>query len=176
MSGNPAETLIWSGAEALTPLLQRIDELILLPGNPRQGDVGAISQSLERFGQQKPIVVNDDRVILAGNHTYLAASALGWTHIAVVPSELEGSDQAGFALADNRLSDLASYDNEALVAMLTEAGDLAGTGYSQDDRADLLLDIGQPLTFEPLDADSLARLDERKSTCHNQDCPHVCSE
>jgi hypothetical protein len=72
-------------------------------------------------------------VILAGNHTYQAALALGWTQVAAVTSELEGSDKAGFALADNRLSDLAHYDNDALLEMLNEAGTLEGTGYDSED-------------------------------------------
>lgn len=63
-------------AKSLESHLRPIEELILLPGNPRQGDIGAISESLARFGQLKPVVVDDQGVILAGNHTYLAAKAL----------------------------------------------------------------------------------------------------
>lgn len=114
--------------------MRSVDSLILLPDNPRHGDIGAISQSLERFGQQKPIVINKDGVILAGNHTYQAALALGWEEIWVAESELEGADQPGFALADNRLSDLATYDHDILLKQLQEQPDLVGTGY---DGADL---------------------------------------
>jgi hypothetical protein len=115
-----------------------IDDLILLPGNPRHGDIGAISLSLERFGQMKPIVVDDKNVILAGNHTFLAAKALGWTEIATVTADqLQGAEKSAFALADNRLSDLATYDDDLLLDMAThirdETGSLDGTGYDQDD-------------------------------------------
>lgn len=126
----------WHGSEDLEDRLVPIDNLILLPGNPRQGDVGAVSQSLERFGQMKPIVVDTDGVILAGNHTYLAARALGWSQIAVTVGLLEGAEKSAYALADNRLSDLASYDDSALLAMIdhvrVETGDLTGTGYESD--------------------------------------------
>ncbi len=105
----------WHGSDDLAENLVQVDTLILLPGNPRQGDVGAISQSLERFGQRSPIKINTDNVILGGNHTLLAAQALGWTDIAVtVATGLEGAEQSAYALADNRLSDLATYDNELL--------------------------------------------------------------
>lgn len=130
--------------------MRPVGSLILLPDNPRHGDIGAISQSLERFGQQKPIVVNRDGVILAGNHTFQAAKALGWEEIWVAESELEGADQPGFALADNRLSDLATYDHDILIKQLKAQPDLLGTGYDGDD-LDLLIaefeqggDLDQP--------------------------------
>ena len=142
-------------APALEPHLRPIGDLILLPGNPRVGDVPAIAESLERFGQQKPIVVDADGVILAGNHTYQAAVLLEWTHVAAVTSGLEGGERAGFALAYNRLSDLANYDDEALIAMLSEVAGtdlydadllsaedidrlLVGTGYEADNVIDVL--------------------------------------
>lgn len=127
--------------------LRPVSSLILLPDNPRHGDVGAISQSLERFGQQKPIVINSDGVILAGNHTFQAAKALGWNDIWVAESELEGPDQPGFALADNRLSDLATYDHDALLRLLEEQPDLTGTGYDLDD----MEEVRQQIAFEKSD-------------------------
>jgi ParB-like chromosome segregation protein Spo0J len=131
-------------APDLADQLRPVGELIPLPGNPRQGDIGAISESLTRFGQQKPVVVNPDGVIIAGNHTYLAAVALGWTHVAAVTTTLEGGEQRGYALADNRLSDLASYDLRALQEALEEAGDLTGTGYDASDMDDLLAVLDAP--------------------------------
>ena len=108
-------------AETLEQYATPVDDLTVLPGNPGQGDVGAISESLIRFGQLKPIITNDDGVIIAGNHTFMAAVALGWTHVAaVVPAHLDAEELAAFALADNRLSDLASYDDNALMEALGE--------------------------------------------------------
>ena len=100
-------------AASLSSNLVDIDTLVLLPGNPRQGDIEAIAASLERFGQQKPIVVDKTGVIIAGNHTYQAAVLLGWEQVAAVTTDLDGADRAGFSLADNRLSDLATYDTDA---------------------------------------------------------------
>lgn len=113
--------------------VRRVDSLILLPDDPRDGDVGAIAESFKRFGQQKPIVINQDGVILAGNHMYRAALALDWEEIWVNESELEGVDQAAYVLADNRVSDLATYNNNYLIRQLEEVGDLTGTGYDLDD-------------------------------------------
>lgn len=118
--------------------LRPVESLVLLPDNPRHGDIGALVESLARFGQQKPIVINEDGLILAGNHTYQAAVELGWETVWVTQSELEGREQTGFALADNRLSDLATYDHDVLLGQLKTLDDLAGTGYNEDDMDELL--------------------------------------
>jgi hypothetical protein len=138
-------------ADELRAHLRPIDDLVPLPNNPRQGDIGAISESLLRFGQQKPIVVDSEGVILAGNHTYHAAVALGWTEIAAVESNLNGADRPAFALADNRIADLATYDQMALAELLDELyddGGLIGTGFDGDDLdtlvADLAAEMAQP--------------------------------
>lgn len=113
--------------------MRPIESLILLPDDPRDGDVGAIAESFKRFGQQKPIVINQDGVILAGNHMYRAALALGWEEIWVNESDLPAEDQTGYVLADNRVSDLATYNNTDLIRALEETGDLTGTGYTESD-------------------------------------------
>lgn len=153
--------------------MRPVDSLILLPDNPRHGDIGAISQSLERFGQQKPIVINRDGMILAGNHTFQAAKALGWEEIWVAESELEGADQPGFALADNRLSDLATYDHDALLRYLEDQPNLDGTGYSTEDMEEIRADLAQRLQFTPeIDGARLDQLGEKG--CRFPDCGHEC--
>lgn len=93
------------------------------PANVRLHDernLDAIRGSLARFGQQKPIVVDSAGVIRAGNGTYLAAKALGWKTIDVVRTGLAGLDAAAFAIADNRTSDLSTFDDSALAKLLQE--------------------------------------------------------
>ena len=54
------------------------------PNNPRKGNVDLIAESLEAYGQYKPITVNKRTgEILAGNHTYEAAKKLGWVEISI---------------------------------------------------------------------------------------------
>lgn len=91
------------------------------PRNARKHDrenIEAIKASLERFGQQKPIVVSQDNIVIAGNGTLQAALELGWKSLAVVRSDLK--DWTGFALADNRTSDLSRWDDNVLAALLSE--------------------------------------------------------
>lgn len=129
-------------AERLGSLAVPIDSVSPYPGNPRQGDVGAISESLIEFGQNKPIVVQQSSGhILAGNHLWQAAKSLGWADVAAVFVTLSDSDAKRYLIADNRSQEVGSYDYDALGAILTELereGLLAGTGYDTDDVEALL--------------------------------------
>lgn len=129
-------------APALNTLRIPIDSVSAFPGNPRQGDVGAICESLRRFGQQKPIVVQaSTRYIVAGNHLWKGAKALGWTEVAANVVEMDDREASAYLIADNRTSELGAYDEEALGEMLrvlAEEGNLKATGYDADDVDDFL--------------------------------------
>jgi DNA modification methylase len=87
------------------------------PANVRKHDeknLAAIKASLNRFGQQKPIVVDASGVVRAGNGTLAAAKALGWKEIRIVRSSLAGSEATAYAIADNRTAELAEWDEDAL--------------------------------------------------------------
>lgn len=102
-----------------------ISELRSDPRNARvhsERNIAAICASLERFGQQKPIVVTEDGVVVAGNGTLEAASRLGWTHIDVVRTRLSGAELAAYGLADNHTGELATYDDEILELVLDSIG------------------------------------------------------
>ena len=124
-------------ATALREMRIPIDTVSPFPGNPRQGDVGAIAESLRRFGQQKPIVVQESsRYIVAGNHLWHAAKALGWGEIAANVVEMDDRTAEAYLIADNRTSELGAYDEDALGEMLRKIaseGNLRGTGYDGDD-------------------------------------------
>lgn len=131
---------VWKGAEELVPMLVPVDSLIRHPNNPRRGQVALIAESLARFGQVRPVLSFGGQIV-AGNHTYMAALELGWTHIAAVPNEFESPEEArAYLLADNRLPELGGYDQEQLLTLLQDfedGGRWEGTGYGPDDLDDL---------------------------------------
>src|SRR3954463_793671 len=96
--------VVWEGSGSLKRLLVPIAECIPHPENPRRGDVGVIAESLREFGQLRPILVNSESgYIVAGNHTYRAATeVLGWNRIAVVKAVLSTEDERRYLIADNR--------------------------------------------------------------------------
>ncbi len=158
-------------ADALAPLLVPIDNLETLPGNPRRGDVEAVSRSYSRFGQRKPIVARPTGerdghpagVVTAGNHQLLAARELGWDSIAVVFVDDDELTAEAFAIADNRTHDLGYYDDGDLVAMLTriaaatEDSLILATGYDSTDLAALIAAANEVEPERPKDGTAPAK-------------------
>jgi ParB-like chromosome segregation protein Spo0J len=129
----------------IAPGLERfavsVDELHHPPDNPRKGNVDAITKSLERFGQVRPVIALPDGTVVAGNHVLRAIEQLGWEQIAAVKVELSEEDAQAYLLADNRLSELGSYADEALAEILERVAadhNLDGTGYEEDEITKLL--------------------------------------
>lgn len=120
--------------ESLTQLLVPLDQVTPYPGNPRSGDVDAIVESIRFNGMYQPVVAQRSTGhVLAGNHRHAALVALGETRIPVVWVDVDDDAAARIALTDNRTSDVAGYDETALLELLelvnaADAG-LAGTGY-----------------------------------------------
>jgi ParB-like chromosome segregation protein Spo0J len=102
-----------------------IDDLALDPNNARKHsdkNINAICESLKQFGQRKPIVVNADDVVIAGNGTVEAARKIGLKTLDVVRVPADWSEEKikAYALADNRTAELASWDAEILLSQLNE--------------------------------------------------------
>ena len=123
-----------------------VKSLTMDPSNVRTHDdknLRAIKASLSRFGQQKPIVVDANGVVVAGNGTLAAADALGWAEISTVSTELNGAEAIAYAIADNRTAELADWDDESLAKQLSalqiEADELLeAAGFSAEELAALV--------------------------------------
>lgn len=122
-----------------------IDELRLDPTNARRHsdtNIRAIANSLTRFGQRKPIVIQG-QTVLAGNGTLEAAKSLGWKEIAIVrvPDEWDEQTAKAYALADNRSAELAEWDETVLAEQLLElqddGWDMSILGFEQVSREDV---------------------------------------
>lgn len=128
-----------------------LSKLVFDPANARkhsQKNLDAIKGSLKRFGQQKPIVVNKDNVVIAGNGTLDAARSLGWKEINVVRTELSGADLTAFGIADNRSGELAEWDLDNLGPLLRtlqeDDFDLGSIGFDDKDLAKLMTTKVEP--------------------------------
>ena len=134
-------------APDLKKLERPIADLHYDPSNARMHTVrnlDTIKASLSQFGQRTPIVVQKDGMIIRkGNGTVAAAKSLGWSHIAAVVLDDDNTTATAYAIADNRTSELADWDEQVLSDLLTgledDGWDLDGDlGFSDQELKDLL--------------------------------------
>lgn len=122
--------------------LVSVEELITHPQNPRVGNTEAIAASIEDNGWWGTVVVQSStKHILAGNHRVMAAKQLGMERVHVYWVDVNDDQALKILLADNRTTDLASYDDAVLAELLSNLdGDnpLAGTGYDTESITELL--------------------------------------
>lgn len=139
------------------------------PKNPRQGDVGAISESIEANGFYGAIVVQRSTgFVLAGNHRLMAARAQGLSEVPCVWVDVDDERAVKILLADNRTNDLASYNDSVLAELLADlanTSDLTGTGYDGDDLDALIASMAKTV----IPPDSFPEVDENIKTEHQ--CP-----
>ena len=131
-----------------------IGSLNLDPQNARKHsnrNLAAIKTSLDKFGQQKPIVVHNGTVI-AGNGTLEAAKSLGWTEITIsrCPDDWDADTAKAYALADNRSAELAEWGEDILAAQLAELDangwDIAELGFTSKEFDEMRLSEDNPYT------------------------------
>lgn len=125
--------------------IERVDIATLRadPENARTHDrrnLNAIKASLKAFGQTRPLVVTEGDLVIAGNGTLAAALELGWDEINVTRVPFRTPDEArAFALADNRTSELAQWNQPVLMGALEslalEGWRLEEIGFTPEDLA-----------------------------------------
>ncbi|WP_113705382.1 ParB/RepB/Spo0J family partition protein [Nonomuraea lactucae] len=120
----------------------RVDELEPHPDNPHRGDIDLIAGSIKRFGFYGSVVVQSSRMrIIAGEHRWRGATKAGLKKIPAVVLDVDDDTALRILLADNRLGEFGGYDDTKLVELLQGLPDLDGTGWRDEDLADLLDDL-----------------------------------
>lgn len=132
------------------------EELIPYEKNPRDNRLAIddVVRSIEEYGFTNPILVNEEKVILAGHTRREAAILAGLEKVPyIVVDGLTEAQQKAYRLADNKLSELSIWDEdllkEELKDLLDEDYDLSLTGFSDVDLTDLLKDEDDLEDIEP---------------------------
>lgn len=102
---------------------KNIEELIPYINNPRNNDeaVDAVASSIKNFGFKVPIVIDGQNEIITGHTRYKAAKKLGLKEVPTIKaSDLSPEQVKAFRLADNKVSEIATWDIEALNIELAE--------------------------------------------------------
>lgn len=117
--------------------------------------IGQIADSIRTFGWTNPVLVDDRNTIIAGHGRLEAARLLNLTEVPVVRlSHLTPEQIRAYAIADNRLAELAGWDKELLSLELGElmemelSFDIELTGFEMGE-IDLLLGTDVPTGQPP---------------------------
>ncbi len=119
------------------------------PRNPRihtDKQVRQIAQSVESFGFNVPLLIDDQQQVIAGHGRLLAARKLGHDTVPTIRlGHLTESQRAAFLIADNALTDNSAWDDRLLgeqLKILSELEldfDLEAIGFETPE-IDLLID------------------------------------
>lgn len=118
------------------------DDIVPYYNNPRhnQDAVGPVAESIKAFGFKVPIVVNENMEVITGHTRLKAAKQLGLDKVPVIVAEDLDEDQVrAYRLADNKVAELASWNDEKLLDELAEISSLDMTLFGFED-AEALLD------------------------------------
>ena len=105
-----------------------IDEIIPYANNPRNNDgaaVDRVASSIAEYGFKSPIIVDKENIIIAGHTRYKAAKKLKLDTVPVIKADdLTKAQIKAYRIADNKVAEYSSWDNELLAIELEGLQDL----------------------------------------------------
>jgi len=135
-----------NAAPQLQVVYQPVEALTPNPRNPRKhskAQIQRIADSIREFGFNAPILVDGDNQVVAGHARLAAAKLIGLGEVPTVKLEqLTSAQIKAYMIADNKLSEMSSWDKPLLVEAFHELEalnfDLELTGFEVGE-IDLLL-------------------------------------
>jgi len=128
-----------------------VDPNTLVPweDNPRDnaGAVKDVRASIERFGFAAPIVARKkDNIVIAGHTRLKAALEMGLKSVPVRFLDLSTKQAELLSLADNRLNELAKWDDQGVAHIIQRAiadqdFDAAGLGWDEEELFQIVAEI-----------------------------------
>lgn len=101
----------------------KTSDLVPYARNPRKNDeaVSAIAASIKEFGFKNPIIIDNEKVIVAGHTRLKAAQQLGLEQVPTIQADdLTPEQIKAYRLLDNKLSEKSEWDGELLGLELSE--------------------------------------------------------
>ena len=98
------------------------------PRNPRihtDKQVRQIAQSIQSFGFNVPLLIDEQQKVIAGHGQLMAARKMGWDTVPTIKlSHLTESQRMAFLIADNRLTENSTWDEQVLGEQLKVLSEL----------------------------------------------------
>ena len=108
--------------------MRALADIRLDPKNPRSHNkrqIHQIARSIDTFGFNVPILIDSENQVIAGHGRVLACQELGWTEVPTICLEHLSSAQAkAYMIADNKLTDNSSWDENLLAQSLKALSEL----------------------------------------------------
>lgn len=123
----------------------KVGDLIPYENNPRKNDeaVDKVALSISAFGFKVPIVIDRNNVVVTGHTRLKAAKKLGLTEVPCIRADdLTDEQIKAFRLADNKVAEFSSWDDEKLMQELEELGDVDMSLYGFDELEKELEELG----------------------------------
>ena len=134
------------------------DPLDLIPyeNNPRINDyaVKKVLESIKEYGFTNPILVDKGLIIIAGHTRREAAILAGLEKVPyIIKDDLTPEQVKAYRIADNKLAELSTWDDDALKAELFELQELdyplEVMGFTEMDLKDLFEEKAEPKEKKP---------------------------
>lgn len=120
-----------------------IDKIIPYEKNAKKHpkkQIEKVANSIQEFGFNQPIVIDQHNVIIVGHGRYAAAKYLGMREVPIIQVNLTPEKASAYRLADNKLNE-SDWDMDLVISELKELDelgyDISLTGFDND----LLLDL-----------------------------------
>ncbi|NND42667.1 MAG: site-specific DNA-methyltransferase [Silicimonas sp.] len=107
---------------------REVEDLKPYAGNARthsEKQIAQIAVSIEQFGFTNPVLIDGQNGIVAGHGRVAAARKLGYEEVPVIElAHLSEAERRAYVIADNRLAELAGWDQEILAIELQALSDM----------------------------------------------------
>jgi DNA modification methylase len=111
-------------APRISIVYRAIDQLKPDPANPRlhsKKQIRQIADSIETFGFNVPVLVDAELKVICGHGRLLACRELGWSEVPTLCLDhLSPAQARAFMIADNRLTEIATWDDRLLAQQLKD--------------------------------------------------------
>lgn len=119
----------------------KIDDLKPYANNPRFNDdaVEYVKNSIKEFGFKVPMVIDKNNEIVAGHTRYKASLELGLKEVpCIIADDLTDEQIKAFRLADNKVSEQASWNYDLLDLELDDIDlDMSDFGFLETEKVNL---------------------------------------